>query len=173
MHANQRERLGVARLRQGDETWATVQRGDVSSQAKRVHLVQHGFDPAGAAEAVQAGQGAPRLAGVHHHLRFHRELGLPDHPTAMTVEQLDRLIAYHDSLCERYDEALGRLAEVSDRIEAAMREHGSEVAGDLRATDAAPLLEAWTEAGAECDRCRREIEAIGAYAEPLLEPEDG
>jgi hypothetical protein len=150
-----------------------VQHGDVSSEAMREHLVQQGFDPALAAEAVQAWQGAPRLAGAHDPLRFHRELGLPDDPKAITVEELDRLIAYHDSLCERYDEALARLGEVSDGIEAAMREHGSEVAGDLRGTDAAPLLEAWTEAGAECSRFRSEIEAVGAYAEPLLESEDG
>jgi hypothetical protein len=152
---------------------AKVQHGDVSAKAMREHLVQQGFDPAVAAEAVQAWQGGPRLAVARDRLRFRRELRLPDDPTAMTVEELDRLIAYHDSLCERYDEALARLGEVSDQIEAAMSEHGSEVAGDLRGTGAAPLLEAWTEAGTECDRCRREIEAIGAYAEPLLEAEDG
>ena len=150
-----------------------MQHGDVSSQAMRVHLIQQGFDPAVAAEAVEAWRGAPRLVALHDPLRFHRELGLPDDPTAMTVEELDRLIAYHDSLCERYDEALARLGEASDRIEAVMREHGIEVAGDLRGTDAAQLLGVWTEAGTACDRCRREIEAIGAYAEPLLEAEGG
>ena len=165
--------MGAEGLHQDDETWATVQHGDVSSRAMREHLVRQGFDPAVAAEAVQSWRGAPRLAGAQDRLRFRRELGLPDHPTAMTVEELDRLIAYHDSLCERHDDALARLGELSDRIEAAMRKHGSEVAGDLRGTDAAPLLEAWTEAGAECDWCRREIEAVGAYAEPLLEAEDG
>jgi hypothetical protein len=174
VNANQRERLGAGGLRRDEcETWATVQHGDVSSEAMLEHLVQQGLDPALAAEAVKAWESAPRLAGPHDSLRFHRELGLPDDPMAMTVAELDRLIAYHDSLGERYDEALARLGEVSDRIEAAMREHGSEVAGDLRGTDAAPLLEAWTEAGTECDRCRREIEAIGAYAEPLLQAEDG
>jgi hypothetical protein len=170
--ANQRKRLGAGGLRQDEcETWATVQHGDVSSEAMREHLVQQGLDPTLAAEAVQVWKSAPRLAGPHDSLRFQRELDLPDDPTAMTVEELDRLIAYHDSLSERYDEALVRLGEVSDRIEAAMREHGSEVAGDLRGTDAAPLLEAWTEAGVECNRCRLEIEAVGAYAEPLLEAE--
>ena len=173
MDANRREPFGTGALRHDDETWATVQPGDVSAQAMREHLVGQGFDPAVAAEAVQAWQGVPRLAVARDRLRFRRELCLPDDPTAMTAEELDRLIAYHDSLCKRYDEALARLGEVSDQIEAAMRDHGSEVAGDLRGTDAAPLLEAWTEAGAACDRCRREIEAVGAYAEPLLQAEDG
>jgi hypothetical protein len=91
----------------------------------------------------------------------------------MTLDDLDRLIAYHHSLGERFDEALARLEEVSDQIQARMREHRSEVAGDLRATDAAPLLEAWTDAFAECDRCQREIEAVAAYAEPLLEDQEG
>jgi hypothetical protein len=174
VNANQRERLGAGGLRRDEcETWATVQQGDVSSEAMREHLVEQGFDPALAAEAVQAWEGAPRLAGAPDPFRFRRELGLPDDPEAMSVAELDQLIAYHDSVCERYDEALARLGEVSDRIEAAMREHGSEVAGDLRATDAAPLLDAWTEAAAECNRCRCEIEAVGAYAEPLLKAEDG
>jgi hypothetical protein len=171
--ANRRKPFGADALRHDGETWATVHLGDVSARAMREHLVQQGFDPSVAVEAVHAWQGVPRLAVARDRLRFRRELRLPDDPTALTAEELDRLIAYHDSLCKRYDEALARLGEVSDRIEAAMREHGSEVAGDLRGTEAAPLLEAWTEAGGECDRCRHEIEAIGAYAEPLLQAEDG
>jgi hypothetical protein len=117
---------------------------------------------------------APILAEAHDPFRFRRDLGLPDDPRAMFLDELDELIAYHDSLCERFDEALARLAEVGAQIAAAMREHGSEVAGDLRGTDAAPLLEAWTEASAESDRWRRELEAVAAYAEPLLgdEPKD-
>jgi gamma-glutamyl:cysteine ligase YbdK (ATP-grasp superfamily) len=86
----------------------------------------------------------------------------------MSTLALDRLIAYHESVCERYDQALARLDELWDRIEAAMREHGSEVMGGLRGTDAAPLLDDFAEAFAESNRYRREMEAVGAYAEPLL-----
>jgi hypothetical protein len=150
-----------------------MQHGGVSSEAMRDHLVRQGFDPAVAAEAVEAWQSTPSLSAAHDRSRFKRELDLPADPRAMTLKDLDRLIAYHDSLCERFDEALARLAEVSGQIEVAMRKHASEVAGDLRATDAAPLREAWTEASAECNWCRSEIEAVGAYAEPLLEAEDG
>jgi len=108
------------------------------------------------------------MTGAHDPFRFRRELGLPDDPRAMTLDQLDQLIAYHESLRKRFDEAFARIAAVSEQIEAALREHGGEVVGDLRGTDAAALREEWIEAGAECDWCRREVEAVGAYAEPLL-----
>jgi hypothetical protein len=72
-----------------------------------------------------------------------------------------------------FDNALVRLEEVSDQIQVRMREHRSELAGDLRAIDAAPLFEAWTDAFAECDWCHREIEAVATYAEPLLEEQEG
>jgi hypothetical protein len=150
-----------------------MQHGGVSPEAMREHLVQQGFDPAVAAEAVQMWQSAPSRPGAHDPFGFRRDLGLPDDPRAMFLDELDRLIAYHDSLCERFDDVLARLGDVSDQIQARMREHGSEVAGDLRATDDAPLLEAWTEAFAECDRYQREIEAVAAYAEPLLEEQEG
>jgi hypothetical protein len=150
-----------------------MQPGGISSEAMREHLVQQGFDPAVAAEAVQLWQGRLGLTGAHDPFRFRRDLGLPDDPKAMILDELDDLIAYHDSLGERFDQALARLEDVTDQMQAAMREHQSELAGDLRATDAAPLLEAWTEAFAECDRYHREIEAVAAYAEPLLENETG
>jgi hypothetical protein len=138
----------------------------------REHLVQQGFDPADAAQAVQVWQSRPSLAGAHDPFRFRRDLSLPDDPRAMILDELDDLIAYHDSLCKRYDEALARLVAVSDQIAATLRDHGGEVFGDLRGIHAAPLREAWTEASTECNRCRREVEAIGAYAEPLLEDEE-
>jgi hypothetical protein len=72
----------------------------VSSEAMREHLVQQGFDPAVAAEAVQVWQSRPRLAEARDPFRFRRDLGLPDDPRAMLLDELDRLIAYHDSLCE-------------------------------------------------------------------------
>jgi hypothetical protein len=150
-----------------------MQHGGVSSEAMREHLVQQGFDPAVAAEAVQLWQSRPRLAEAHNPFRFRRDLGLPDDPRAMSLDEFDRLIAYHDSLGERFDDALARLEDVTDQIQARTREHRSEVAGDLRATDAAPLLEAWTDAFAECDRCQREIDAVATYAEPLLEEQEG
>ena len=150
-----------------------MQPGSVSPEAMHEHLVQQGFDPAIAAEAVVLWQSLDRPAAAHDPFGFRRELGLPDDPRAMSLDELDQLIAYHDSLGERFDQALTRLGEVSAQIEAAMRQHGSEVAGDLRGTDAAPLLEVWTEASAECDRWRRELEAVAAYAEPLLENETG
>ena len=100
-------------------------------------------------------------------------LGLPDDPTAMNLEELDRLIAYHDALHTRYEEAVTRLDAVRDQIEATLREHGGEVVGDLRGTAAAPLHATWIDALAEYTSCRREVEAIGAYAEPLLEAEGG
>jgi hypothetical protein len=152
--------------------------GGVSPEAMHEHLVQQGFDPVTAAEAVVVWQSlaSPAVASpadAHDPSRFRLDLDLPDDPRAMSLDELDRLIAYHDSLGERFDQALARLAEVSAQIEAAMREHGSEVAGDLRRTDTAPLLEAWSEGFAECDWCHREIEAIGAYAEPLAEDDAG
>jgi hypothetical protein len=150
-----------------------MQPGSVSPQAMHEHLVQQGFDPAIAAEAVVLWQSLGSPADAPDPFGFRLDLGLPDDPRAMCLDELDKLIAYHDSLGERFDEALDRLGEVSAQIEAAMRDHGSEVAGDLRVTGAAPLLEAWAEASAECDWCRREIEAVGAYAEPLLEDELG
>jgi hypothetical protein len=146
--------------------------GGVNAKAMREHLVQQGFDPAVAAEAVQIWRSAPRLAEAHDPFKFRRDLGLPDDPRAMLLDELDRLIAYHDSLCERFDQTLARLCDVTGQVQTAMREHGSKVAGDLQGTDAAPLLEAWTEASTEYDRCHREIEAVAAYAEPLLEDEE-
>jgi hypothetical protein len=148
-----------------------MQPASVSPEAMREHLVQQGFDPAIAAEAVELWQSLGGPTDTHDPVELSRDLGLPDDPRAMSLHELDRLIAYHDSLGERFDQALARLGEVSAQIEAAMRKHGSEVAGDLRETDAAPLLEAWTEASAECDWYRREIEAVAAYAEPLLDDE--
>jgi hypothetical protein len=149
------------------------QHGGVSSEAMREHLVQQGFDPAIAAEAVELWQSLGGPTDTHDPVELSRDLGLPDDPRAMFLEELDELIAYHDWLGERFDEALARLGEVGAQIEAAMREHGSEVAGDLRGTDAAPLLEAWTEASAESDWYRRELEAVAAYSEPLLEDDLG
>jgi hypothetical protein len=148
-----------------------MQPGSVSPEAMREHLVQQGFDAEIAAEAVQLWQSLASPADTHDPSRFRLDHGLPEDPGAMSLDELDRLIAYHDSLGERFDQALARLGEASAQIEAAMREHGSEVAGDLRETEAAPLLEAWTEASAECDWYRREIEAVAAYAEPLLDDE--
>jgi hypothetical protein len=145
----------------------------VSSEAMHQHLVQQGFAPAVAAEAVRVWRSAPILAEAHDPFRFRRDLGLPDDPRAMFPDELDLLIAYHDSLCERFDDALARLDDMSDQIQARMREDRSEMAGELRGTDAAPLLEAWTDAFAECDRYHREIEAIATYAGPLLEEQEG
>lgn len=76
-------------------------------------------------------------------------LDLPDDATAMTLEQLDQLIDYYDGLSTRYDEALTQLDAVRDQ------------------TKAAGTNARWIEALAEYSWCRREIEAIGAYAEPL------
>jgi hypothetical protein len=150
-----------------------MQPGGLSSEAMREHLVEEGFDPAVAAEALELWQSRLRLTGADDPFRFRRDLGLSDDPKAMSPGQLDRLIGYHDSLCERFDQALARLDDVSDQIQAAMREHRTQLAGDLRGSDAAPLLEAWNEAFAECDRYHREIEAVASYAEPLLEDEPG
>jgi hypothetical protein len=107
-----------------------MQPASVSPEAMREHLVQQGFDPAIAAEAVELWQSLGSPADAHDSFGLSRDLGLPDDPRAMFLDELDELIAYHDSLCERFDEALARLAEVGAQIAAAMREHGSEVAGD-------------------------------------------
>jgi hypothetical protein len=90
----------------------------------------------------------------------------------MTLEQLDRLVDYHDALSTRHEEALTRLGAVRDQIEAAMREYGRDVLADPRRTEAAPLRGAWTEAFDEYNWCGREIEAIAAYVGPLNDEED-
>ena len=89
-------------------------------------------------------------------------LDLPEDARAMTLEQLDELIAYYDELSTRYDEALTRLDAVRDQTRAAARD--SEMLGSLGEINAARR---WTEAFAEYSWCRDEIEAIAAYAEPL------
>jgi hypothetical protein len=76
-------------------------------------------------------------------------LDLPDDATAMSLKQLDQLIAYYDGLSTRYDDALTQLDALRGQTEAA-------------GTNAR-----WIEALAEYSWCRGEIEAIGAYAEPL------
>jgi hypothetical protein len=98
---------------------------------------------------------------------FAYALGLPDNATAMTLEQLNQLIAYHDALRTRHAEAFTRLGAVGDQIEAAMREYGRDVLADPRRTEAAPLRGAWTEAFNEYNWCGREVEAIAAYVERL------
>jgi hypothetical protein len=85
----------------------------------------------------------------------------------MTLEQLDQLIAYHDALQARHDDALARLNAVRDQIGAALEEYGGEVIGQLRKTDAAPLLDALSEATVEYKKCRGDIEAVAAYAQRL------
>jgi hypothetical protein len=131
-----------------------------------------GFTSAATHERVgQPGFNTP--AADHDAFGFRDALDLPDDPTAMTLEELDRLIAYHDALSTRYEEAVTRLDAVRDQIEATMREQGGEVVGDLRGTAAAPLHATWIEALAEYTRCRLEVEAIGAYAEPLQVGEEG
>ena len=152
---------------------AAAQHGGFTSEQMREHLVQQGFDPAEAAQVAQVWTSRHSLGGGHNPFRFRRDLGLPDNPRAMTLDQLDQLIAYHDSLRKRHDAALDRLGAARAQIEAAMREHGSEMVGDLRGTDSAPLREAWAEASAECDWCQREMEAVSAYAEPLVEDGEG
>jgi hypothetical protein len=139
----------------------------------REHLVHQGVDPAEAAQAVHAWRNRHSLGGDHDPYRFRRDLGLPDDPKAMTLRQLDELIAYHDSLRTRYDAGLDRVGAVRGEIEAAMRVRESERLGELRGTDSSPLLEAWADAFAECIWCQREVEAVGAYAEPLLEAGEG
>lgn len=155
----------------GWDAWA--RHGGHSSAATRERLVQTGLGPTKTAER------APQVWGICHSVaaghdpdRFRSGLGLPDDPTAMTLEQLDQLIAYHDALGIRYDDAVARLGAVRDQIEAAMREYGAQVVGDLRGTDAAPLRAAWIDALPEYNWCCREIEAVGVYAE-RLEDEEG
>ena len=91
-------------------------------------------------------------------------LDLPEDATTMTLEQLDQLIAYHDGVSTRYDEALTRLDAVRDQTKAAVGDSGRVILGSLRANNAARRLR---EAFAEYSWCRGEIEAIAAYAEPL------
>jgi hypothetical protein len=155
------------------DVWAAAQHGGFTSEQMREHLVQHGFDPAEAAQVARVWTSRHSLGSGHDPFRFRRDLGLPDNPKAMTLDQLDQLIAYHDSLRNRHDTGLDRVAAAHAQIEAAIREHGSEMVGDLLATDTAPLREAWAQASTECDWCQREIEAVGAYAEPLLEQGEG
>lgn len=57
-------------------------------------------------EAVDLGQGGGRGWPATEHGGFISALDLPNDATFMTLDQLDRLIAYHDALCTRYDEAL-------------------------------------------------------------------
>ena len=144
-----------------------------TSAAMRERVVQPGFDPTEPVRVFKARDSRPLSAGAHDAFGFRHVLDLPDDPTAMTLEELDRLIAYHDALRTRYEEAVTRLDAVRDQIEATMREHGRELVGDLRGTAAAPLHATWIEALAEYTSCRGEVEAIGAYAEPLQEDQDG
>jgi hypothetical protein len=109
-----------------------MQPGGISSEAMREHLVHQGFDPTMAAEAVQLWQSRLGLARAHDPFSFRRDLGLPADPRAMILDELDQLIAYHDSLGELFDQALARLEDVTGQIQAAMREHRTELAGDLR-----------------------------------------
>jgi hypothetical protein len=93
----------------------------------REQLVQQGVEPAEAAQAAQVWKSRHSLGGGHDPFRFRRDFGLPDDPKAMTLDQLGQLIAYHDSLRKRHDQAIDRLAAMRTQIEAAMREHGSEL----------------------------------------------
>ena len=95
---------------------------------------------------------------------FTYALDLPDDATAMTLEQLDRLIAYYDGLSARYDEALTLLDAERDQSKAAVGDSGLTSLGSLRRANAAQRR---TEAFAEYSWCGDEIEAIAAYAEPL------
>jgi hypothetical protein len=92
---------------------------------------------------------------------------LPDNARAMTMEELEQLIAYHDAMSTRYADAVTRLVAVRDQIEAAMREFGRDVLADPLRTEAAPLRDAWTGAFAEYNWCGRELEAIADYVAPL------
>jgi hypothetical protein len=98
---------------------------------------------------------------------FADALGLPDDAKAMTLEQLDPLISYHDALGKRYEDTVTRLGAVSDQVDAAMREHGRAVLAEPGWTETAPLRGAWAEAFAEYHWCRGEVDAIAAYAKPL------
>jgi len=149
------------------------ERGGFTSAAMRERVVQPRFEPTEPVRLLTALDSRAMPAGAHDAFGFRHALDLPDDPTAMTLEELDRLIDYHDALRTRYEEAVTRLDALRDQIEATMREHGGEVVGDLRGTAAAPLRETWIEALAEYTRCRVEIEAIGDYAEPLHVDQDG
>ena len=129
----------------GRDTQRATYNGGVTLGAVPTQLVERRADPAIAA----------------------RTLDLPADPTAMTLEQVDQLIAYNDALDKRYHQALARLHAVRDQIHAALRQYGGEVLADLRSTDAAPLRDAFSRALAEYDSCRRQVEAIGAYVEQL------
>jgi hypothetical protein len=144
-----------------------------NSAAMRERGIQPGSDRMEPVDVFKARDSRAVPAGAHDAFGFRHALDLPEDPTAMTLDELDRLIAYHDALRTRYEEAVTRLDAVRDQIEATMREHGGEVVGDLRGTAAAPLHATWIEALAEYTRCRGEIEAIGAYAEPLQVEQDG
>jgi hypothetical protein len=106
-------------------------------------------------------------AATGHGGGFTAALGLPDDARAMTLEQLDRLITYHDVVSTRFEEVFAQLLTVRDQIEVAMREYGRDVLTDPERTEVAPLRGAWTEAVAEYSWCSREIEAIAAYVKPL------
>ena len=129
----------------GRDTQRATYNGGVTLGAVPTQLVERRADPAIAA----------------------RTLDLPADPTAMTLEQLDQLITYHDALTNHYHETLARLNAIRDQIDAALREHRVEKIRDLPETDAVPLRNALTDALAEHNQCRDEIEAIGAYVEPL------
>ncbi|MDQ5832555.1 MAG: hypothetical protein M3550_05785, partial [Actinomycetota bacterium] len=79
------------------DAWAAAQHSGFTSEQMREHLVQQGCDPAEAAQAAQVWKSRHRLGGAHDPFRFRRDLGLPDDPKAMTLDQLDQLLAYHDS----------------------------------------------------------------------------
>jgi hypothetical protein len=106
-------------------------------------------------------------AATGHGGGFTDALGLPDDARAMTLEQLDRLITYHDGVSTRYEKVFTQLLTLRDQIDAAMRESGRDVLTDPGRTEVAPLRDAWTEAVAEYSWCAREIDAIAAYAKPL------
>jgi hypothetical protein len=110
-------------------------------------------------------------AATGHGGGFTDALGLPDDARAMTLEQLDRLIDYHDVVSKRYEEAFTRLLTLRNQIEVAMREYGRDVLIDPRRTEPAPLGVAWTEAFAAYNRCGRELDAIAAYVKPLDDEE--
>jgi hypothetical protein len=144
-----------------------------NSAVMRERIVQPESDRMEAVDVFKAWESRAVPAGAPDTFGFRHALDLPEDPTAMTLEELDRLIAYHEALHTRYEEAVTRLDAVRDQIEATMCEHGGEVVGDLRETAAAPLHATWIEALAQYTRCRHEVEAIGAYAEPLQVGHDG
>ena len=146
---------------------AAVSVSERSAEARRQRLIEQGLPPALARHQSQRLAIRPGMAGRADPFRFRRDLGLSSDPTAMTLEQVDQLIAYNDALDKRYHQALARLHAVRDQIHAALRQYGGEVLADLRSTDAAPLRDAFSRALAEYDSCRRQVEAIGAYVEQL------